>query len=157
MAWTRLNFGKHKGRTLPWVVFADPDWFFWAHKKGALEGALAEEAKEIYRKACAIRVPSRTALGEQEVEVEYYIHEPTGKFATFKIVPASRPLHQGASPAFRRKVIDLSVPRRIAPYDKLGGSLMISELKSYLFGSSSYRMTERRCQKFFENDSNFEN
>jgi hypothetical protein len=28
--WSVLDFGKHKGRTLPWVMFHDPDWFFWA-------------------------------------------------------------------------------------------------------------------------------
>jgi hypothetical protein len=30
MAWSTLNFGKHAGKTLPQIVFADPDWFFWA-------------------------------------------------------------------------------------------------------------------------------
>jgi len=30
MAWSTLPFGKHKGKTLPQIVFADPDWFFWA-------------------------------------------------------------------------------------------------------------------------------
>jgi hypothetical protein len=156
MEWTTLNFGKHNGKTLPQVMFADPDWFFWAYEEGVFRGSLAEEAEEVYRKACSIRVPSGAILNEQEVVVEYYIHTPTGKFAKFELVPASRPSHLGSSPAFRSKAIDLSVPRRITPYDKLGGSSMISKLKYYLFGDSSYRMTRRRCEEFFEDDANFD-
>jgi hypothetical protein len=28
--WIDLWFEKHKGKTLPQVMFTDPGWFFWA-------------------------------------------------------------------------------------------------------------------------------
>lgn len=34
MSWTALEFGRHTGRSLPQVMFADPDWFFWAVEAG---------------------------------------------------------------------------------------------------------------------------
>ena len=36
MPYTELNFGKYRGHTLPWIVFHDPSWFFWAYSKGIL-------------------------------------------------------------------------------------------------------------------------
>ncbi len=41
-------------------------------------------------------------------------------------------------------------------YDKLGGQLMISGLKSIIFGDPSYKMTEKRCEEFFSNHENFD-
>lgn len=86
---------------------------------------------------------------------EYAVHAPTGKFANMEIVPASRPPHQGSSPTFRKDVIDLSVPRKIAPYDKLGCRNLISSVKRVLFGNASARMTAERCGAFFDDLTNF--
>ncbi len=55
----------------------------------------------------------------------------------------------------RKEVIDLSTPRQMKSYDKWGNSLLISQVKQQLFGSSSYVMTEKRCEAFFEDDTNF--
>jgi hypothetical protein len=155
MCWSKLWFGRHKGKTLPQVVFKDPDWFFWAVGAGIFKkrGRLLNEAKEIYRKSQSIRIPKN---GSKKLVVEYFVHPSTEKFACMEIVPASRPDHVGSSDTFRSEVIDLSVLREISSYDKLGGNLLISNLKYYLFGSSSYRMTKARCEAFFEDDGNFD-
>jgi len=118
MTWSILKFGKHKGRTLPQVLFQDPDWFFWA------------------------------------VENDKF-HSPTGKFAQLKLVPRSLPEHEGASESFRSDTINLLTPRQIYPFDKRGSKKLIGDLKYYFFGSSSYKMTKKRCEEFFEDDSNF--
>lgn len=52
-------------------------------------------------------------------------------------------------------VIDLSVPRQIKAYDKSGGQLLVRVVKLYLFGSSTARLTARRCEAFFDDDTNF--
>ena len=59
MAWTKLWFSKHKGKTLPQVMFSDPDWFFWAFENGVFgeKGRLEAEAKDVYRKAQSIKIP----------------------------------------------------------------------------------------------------
>ena len=154
MEWTKVNFGSKKGMTLPQVMFKDPDWFFWAYEKNAfqVQGVLAREAKEIYRKAQKIKIPQRN--GEKMV-VEYIIDKTTEKFGTMQIVPESRPYHKGSSTFFRSDVIDMSIPRQIYPGDKFGNQNFILALKIILFGNTSYKMTKRRCGEFFENGHNF--
>lgn len=152
MAWSILSFGKHKGKTLPQIVFSDPDWFFWAIENNVFKGPLRREAERIDARARAIRIPKNTA---GDLEAEYFVHPPTGKFGDMEVVPASRPLHQGSSRAFRKDVIDLSVPRKIARYDKLGCRTLVSSAKHVLFGSTSARMTKERCEAFFDNAENF--
>ena len=51
--WIELPFGKHKGKTLPQVMFTDPDWFFYTYGKGYFNarGNLRIEANEIFKKS----------------------------------------------------------------------------------------------------------
>ena len=41
MNWTPLNFGKYEGKTLPQVMFKDPDWFFNGYEKGYFKNGYA--------------------------------------------------------------------------------------------------------------------
>ena len=132
MPWSVVTFGEHKGETLPQVIFSDPDWFFWAMAKGEsfYWGKLKQEAEEIDRRARRIRIPNNeTGL----LRAEYILHPGIGKFSHMQIVPAYTPAHEGSSHAFRKNVIDLSVPRKIAPYDKLGCKNLISSVKCLFF------------------------
>lgn len=155
MGWSIVNFGKHKKKTLPQILFSDPDWFFWAVEEGVFKnkGVLSREANELNLKACNIKIPSRHG---QNMKAEYFIHRPTMKFSRMKLISAAQPDHEGASPTFRKDVMDLSFPRQITPYDKLGCSHMLSSMKFYLFGSESVRMTKKRCEDFFDDSDNFE-
>lgn len=48
---SKLSFGKHSEKTLPQVLFRDPDWFFWAWEEGVFENR-----PEVYAEAeCAFR------------------------------------------------------------------------------------------------------
>jgi hypothetical protein len=153
MSWSTVNFGEHSGKTLPQIVFVDPDWFFWAVEKGdVFRGSLIHEAGIIDARARAIRIPNNSA---ENLLAEYVLHSPSGKFSHMQIVPASQPKHEGSSPTFRRDRIDLSVPHRIAQYDKLGNRNLLSSAKDVLFGSKSARMTKERCGAFFDDPSNF--
>lgn len=154
MPWTPLSFSKHKGKTLPQILFVDPDWFFWAIEEGVFEKTptLKHEASDLYDKARRIRIPDGI---EDDPEVEYLIHAPSKKFGTFYIVPADRSLHQGSSPATRKDVIDMSLPRTVAHYDKTGYKLFLRCLKSYIFGKETARVTRQRAERFFDNPSNF--
>lgn len=155
MPWTELTFGKHSGNTLPQVLFRDPDWFFWAIEEKVFEkrpGPIRTEARDLCKKACSVKIPGDN---RGEMCVEYVIHPPTGKFSHFDIVPRDKPRHEGASPTFRTEVIDMSVPRRIATYDKLGCKHMLKSLKHAVFGNESARVTKKRAEQFFENENNF--
>lgn len=94
MPWLAVNFGQHSGKILPQIAFCDPDWFFWAIEGNVFKGRLSLEAKEIDAKARSIRIPNNKA---GDLIAEYVVHQPTGKFAHMRIVPASQPNHEGAS------------------------------------------------------------
>lgn len=154
--WSPLNFGRYEGKSLPQVLFSDPDWFFWALEK---DGNIFErhghgfEAKAINRKARSVKIPE--AYGN-DMLVEIGIHPDTGGFTCIEIVPKDRPLHQGATRVFREPLINLSVVRRIRSYDKTGCKLLIKQLKHILFGNGNIRLTKKKCEDFFSNDANFD-
>lgn len=149
MDWTRLNFGKHKGKTLPQIMFNDADWFFYAYENRYFKNGLAYEAREIYRRARTIRVPQ--VIG-QKMLVEYITHKPTWKFGTMKLIPDDTDLgNLDVSP-----VIDFYKPRSCAGHDKLGYKNFVVALKAILFGNASRRMNRGACEEFFNNDGNFD-
>ena len=154
MIWSELTFGKHNGKSLPQVLFTDPDWFFWAIENDVFtkRPALAHEATVLNRRARNIKIPG--AKPDSKL-VEYVIHRPTGKFSHFDVVPAGRPDHEGSSPTFRSPVIDMSVPRQIAKYDKLGCRSLLKSLKFHVFGGESARITRKKAEEFFSDGSNF--
>lgn len=152
--WSVAEFGKYrgKGKTLPQILFDDPDWFFFNVEQGRFRGALAVEAEQLAKKARNIRIPGNEM---DNLRAEYVIHPGVGKFADLNIVPKDRPPHEGASPVIYKDRIDMAVVREIAQYDKKGGKMFIACLKSVLFGSSGARLTRARCDEFFEDSKNF--
>jgi hypothetical protein len=153
VSWTLIGLGKYRDKTLPQVLFSDPDWFFWAMEEGVIKAPpLRSEAALLFHRATHIRVPQS---GDEPVLVEHYIHRPTMKYSHFDVVPADRDPHAGASPIIRADVIDLRVPRMLAGYDKTGYKGMLSSLKYYYFGSKSARMTRERCEAFYSATGNF--
>lgn len=157
MAWSPLRFGKHKGKTLPQVLFHDPEWFFWAYEDERLfkdsPPMLRREADTLYARARSIRIPQN---GSETRVVEYEFYPGTEKFCGFEIVEESRPRHEGSTGTSRSTHIDMSIPRRQADYDKLGFKLLVDELKQVFFGDSEWRMTKGRCEAFFDDAANFE-
>ena len=154
MNWTKLEFGKHRGRTLPQVMFSDADWFFWLHANPlpTNNNVRGSEVEEIYRKSTSIKVPQ---TGDEKMVAEYIIDPRNHNFRRLDLVPVSRPPHQGYSQTFRLPVIDMAKVWEIAKYDKSGYQRLISDLKLYLFGSRRVRMTKQRCEAFFDDDANF--
>lgn len=149
--WLEVSFGKYRGKTLPQIVFTDPDWFFWACEQNAFKSAvLKKQAADILEKASRIRIP-----GGGDSLVEYVIHPGVGKLAAVEVVLADRPAHEGASPTRRLDRFDLSFARKVAPYDKEGGRVLIDAVKRYVFGNPSTRMTRQKCEAFFDSPANF--
>lgn len=149
--WLEVPFGKYRGKSLPQIVFTDPDWFFWACEQEAFKSTLLKkQAAEVLEKASRIRIP-----GSGSSLVEYVIHPGVGKLAAVEVVPVDRPPHEGASPTRRLDRFDLSFARKVAPYDKEGGRVLINAVKRYVVGNSSTRMTRKRCEAFFDNPANF--
>jgi len=149
MTWTAVDVGKYrgKGKTLPQIVFDDPDWFFWAIGQRVFRGTLADEAERIDGRARRIRVPPSD--GRPRV-AEYTRRSRDGAFTVLELVETSRPPHSRSE---RRPWIDLSYAT--GSYDKTGCRLLVSAAKFALFGSATYRLTRRRAEAFFDDDDNF--
>jgi len=148
MEWSTLPFRKHKGKTFPQVLFHDPQYFFWLHAQGTLYGSLAEEAKDLYRKARAIRIP---LINGKEHHVKYDRNPRTRKITGLYVVAAETPLRW----PWVCDVIDLAVPYEVAGWDKLGYKIVIDSLKKIVFGDAGRRMTKERCEEFYANRANF--
>lgn len=153
MNWTVLKFGRHKGKSLPQIVFADPDWFFWAWEKNAFDAhGLKAEATLINKRARKIRIPKD---GNVERDAEYIIHPSTKNVTDVDFVPKSQPFTHGAGGTIRKTVIDLSVARSVQNYDKKGGELVLRAVKPVLFPGKK-RLTKALLEAFFDDDSNFD-
>ena len=111
----------------PQVLFSDPDWFFWAYEQQqTFRGAQRREADLIYVRATHICIPQS---GGETLVAEYVVHPTVHKFGGMELVPESRPHHEGSTPTFRLRVIDMSVPRQIAEYDKFGCKVMVAKIE----------------------------
>ena len=157
MIWKVVDKGKYrgKGKTLPQIVFDDPDWFFFNFEEGRFaqwDSELGRQAKLIEKRARNIKIPKKNP---ELYEVEYIVDSMSGKFASIQIVDKDRPDHVGSSITERKKVIDLRFPRTWKSYDKLGGKILVKSLKYLLFGSQSARLTKQRCEDFFDDLNNF--
>ena len=155
MTWSTVNFSRHKGKTLPQILFSDPDWFFWAVEEDTFKdkGVLKSEAEDLLQKAKNIKIPNNED-GKQIVE--YVIDPSRGKFAYFRVVPDCTPEHEGSSPTFFKKVIDMSVCRGRADYDKKGYKIFIECIKIEVFKNKDIRrLTKKRCEDFFDDPLNF--
>lgn len=134
---------------MPQIVLTDPDWFFWAFEKDLFKApSLAAEAAAINYRAQHIGIPN-----DGQFEVEYSIHPSVEKLAAVIVVPKGQAVSEG--PTYRTEHFDLSMPRRIAPYDKKGGKIMRNALKRYVFGDPQIKLTADRCEAFFGDDRNF--
>ena len=100
MTWIILNFGKYAGRTLPQILLLDPDWFFWMLPK--FYGQLAEEARDLARKARAIKIPGQN----RETWVVEYDYDENQRFLGFWFVSPERP--PNSSFCRRSRYLDLS-------------------------------------------------
>lgn len=149
--WLVVDFGKYKGKSLPQIMFSDPDWFFYAYSEGYFnsKGNLRIEANEISKKSVSIKIPQK---GPVKLVAEYTIHPTTHNFCDLEIVPVDRDPHHGS---FRKDVIDMTIPKQIQKYDKFGYKILISCIKTYLFGNTKIKMTKERCEEFFSNNENF--
>jgi hypothetical protein len=155
MSWTPLPFGRHKGSTLPKLLFSDPDYFFWAYEAEAFSKyglRLKDEADRIYLKATSIRIPQS---GPNRLRVEYRFFYNDFTSVGFDLVEENRAPHTGSTPTQRADYIDMSIPRQHKGYDKLGYRIFLRSLKFCLFGSESARVTQQRAESFFDDDSNF--
>jgi hypothetical protein len=151
MTWGVMPFGRHKGKTLPEIIVRDLDWFFWMLPK--LYGKLGTEARDLARKACAIKIPKGH---RRKLEVEYRYEFDNGselgrRFCGFAFVKAETWFSRWT---IRLPHLDLALPLRRKEYDKRAGRILIRDFRIHYFGKHK-RLTKQRCEEFFSNNDNF--
>jgi len=112
------------------------------------------EADLVYERSTNIRIPFTP---EEPKVVDYCAHPVTGKFVYMEIHATGRANLAGTTVAESLPVIDMSVPRRICPYDKHGGKLLVQAVKCHVFGKERIRMTKAKAEGFFGEDAKFWN
>jgi hypothetical protein len=147
MIWTRLNFGKHIGKTLPQVVLSDPNWFFWAVGTDIFTGKLRRESTALDRCARSIRIPKRNP---RNWEVEYR-WDREQRFLGFDFVKVERGFHHLLFSYLPH--LDLAYVRQGNIHDIRDCRLLIDDFRRLYFGGLN--LTKQRCGEFFENEENF--
>ncbi len=152
--WTKVNFGKYRRKTLPQILFKDPDWFFWAIKNNCFANnvALDQEATLLYKRASRVKIPNNE---DGLYAIDVVLHPDDHFFWTMMKVKAEDPVHIGYAKFIRYNCLDMRIPRRFANYDKSGYSEFLYCFKLIVFDSYPYRMTKKRCEEFFEDKNNF--
>ena len=69
MNWYELPFGKHQGKTLPYIALIDPCWFMWAYMdEGIFKKSwkpICEQADYVYERSRKIKIPNNLSTAEQ--------------------------------------------------------------------------------------------
>jgi hypothetical protein len=151
MSWSVVPFGRYTGKTLPEIVVLDLDWFFWVLPK--LYGRLGAEARDLARKARAIKIPKEH---RRKCEVEYRYEFDSGselgrRFCGFAFVKAEALQSTWTT---RLPYLDLALPLGRKRYDKRAGRILIRDFRLNYFGKHK-RLTKQRCEEFFSNNDNF--
>jgi hypothetical protein len=145
MSWSVVPFGKYEGKTLPEIIVLNLDWFFWMLPK--LYGRLGTEARDLARKARAIKIPKRH---RRKLEVEYRV-DVDNRFCGFSFVKVESWHSRWAT---RLPYLDLALPLGRKRYDKRTSLILIRDFRLHYFGKRK-RLTKHRCEDFFSNDKNF--
>ena len=104
--WSVVDFGRYQGKTLPQIIFTDPDWFFWAIEENRFHAGLEGQAEMLAARVRNIRIPRPNP---QDWCVRYVTHND--KFARFDIIEVSISDRFDSPGMFRRDRLDLKVPR----------------------------------------------
>lgn len=166
MEWEIIDFGKFrgKGKTLPQILFIDPDWFFYQYERedGYLKKKYKVDCEKIYFRAKNIKPP----MGKY---IKYFLYND-GSSWTFSFIDELE-----AKEKFYKCIggevfcqneemldaayftildrIDMSFPHKRKSYDKLSNKIFVQSLKAYLLQTKVVR--KEKAETFFMNDKNF--
>lgn len=167
MKWDKINFGTNKkvqNKTLPQVMFIDPDWFYeqYEYKNSILRKRFDIQAEMVYKR-------SRNIKPRNGHYIKYFLfYDGTSDgFSPITIENAEAKFSKCIendffcqdiefldSQQFKiLKRIDLRYPKDLQQYDKKSYKFFVKKLKEYL--DLSKIITEQKAIEFFENDDNF--
>jgi hypothetical protein len=154
IAWTPLPGGKYTGKTLPQVLFADPDYFYYLYSPDPRSfSEVRWQADVIAERAKHIAIPP--AHGAKQV-AEYFLNEGDHRrFEGVVLMPETQKLPLPVKSKGRKDVFDLSYPRLIAPHDGNAGKRLVEQVKEFVLHDRWLRMNKRLCEQFYDDPSKF--
>jgi hypothetical protein len=158
--WLPMRIGKHKGKTLPQIVFKDPSYVVWLYQNDVL-------LPEIYKNEYQYHIAHQLEVIHNRMT---RIKPPTGcKFAividdasVFRKFIALRkgqspkkPLKSGWKIVQRLDLLDIGILSRFKN-PKRGFERMCRCLTKYCFGDADAEIDAKACEKFIEDDAKFD-
>lgn len=150
--WAKLPDGDHRGKTLPQVVLSDPDFFFSVTTDHPRFSGIQMQALIISARARNIAIPS--VGGVKRVALYLMDSRDRNRFSEVILVPETQVLPPGFPRCERRNVLDLSVPRFLAPLDWDPGKKMLPLIRQLFFGGAK-RLARDDVHAFFNDTSKF--
>ncbi len=150
--WAKLPDGDHNGKTLPQVLLSDPDFLFSVGPNHPRFSAVQPQALIISVRASNIIIP---LIGGVKQDALYFMDKYDSKrFGQVILVAETKAVPPGFPPFERRDVLDLSMPRRLAPRDWDPGKKMLPLIKE-LFFKGANRLSRDTMHAFFNDTSKF--
>ena len=154
MQWIELEFGKHSGRSLPQIAFANPGYLLWLQERDVLKTReLRRQLSYVLWRAQHILIPDNV---DGNRRVRYYGKDWTEKRTTkVEVVGAEVPSPKSV---FSRDVeyFDLLYAVKRDGFDKSGTRLIVAAVKRRVFGDPEVRLTRAWIEDFFNDGSKFE-
>jgi hypothetical protein len=158
--WLRVPFGKHKGKTLPKIVFEDPGYVVWLYKNDVLlswlyEGdypfKLAHQIEVVHNRTTRIKPPAGCEFA--------IVVDDAGVFAEFITVKRNRHpkavLKKGWKIAKRLPLLDIGIPS-LLNNPKLGFERMRRSMLNAFFGDVTTEPDARSRIEFLQETDNFD-
>lgn len=155
-----IDFGKkYPKKTIEWVFFHDPGYIYWMIEKDAqynLKPLVKKRFDDLVKRASHLKIPGLCPWCKlRPVTRMFLVQHISGGLARVDFdCEECHPM--GGSPALPLKPSFYS-PDVFRKYDKTGSKFLVDEIKRVYFGSSSYRLTQKRLEDFFNDRDNFVN
>jgi len=146
LQWLPVPFKKHKGKTLPQILFEDPSYVFWLVGQGYVYGRLLHQLNFVVERARHI-LPPREIPDEYQFGVEY---NGEGWLERIRILEKSR----GAANLIVTPHLDLSLFCLFRLDEMREKDALLHWLRAEFFDCEGL-ISKVACEAFLNDDSNF--
>lgn len=152
MEWTLLDFGKYETKSLPEIIFSDPDYFIWCFEHDIFRRTpqLESESEFLYERIRSIKIPDNA---NRELVAQFSLDKDTGELKRLKIIPVYK--YKTKLDIYRSSIIDLTFPRTYNYSDPHITKWFLKPLFSIIFQDFHHQPSKTECEDFFNNDDNF--
>lgn len=158
----KLYFGKHKGKTLEWIFFHDPEYIKWIVENGIHKDPFKFTAEgrarleKLVKRASHLKIPGFCErCGEKPItKMSLVLHTSGGLVGVEFHCEECRPRESYYSTPLNPSLLESDYFRS---YNKMGAKILIRAIKGKYFGDSTIRLSQRRLEEFFDNPNNFVN